>query len=67
MARIAAASKACGSAQCTIYFSRGEAAAPRLGLPLPQVYSRLKEMNLTSVSVYMSMSESKYETEWNYE
>ncbi len=35
MARIAAASKACGSVRCTIYTSQGEAA-------LPQVYSQLK-------------------------
>ncbi len=34
MARIAAASKACGSARCAIYTSSGEAAAPCLGLPL---------------------------------
>ncbi len=41
MARIAAASEACGSVQCIVCSSQGEAAAPPLGLPLPQVYSRL--------------------------
>ncbi len=41
MARIAAASEACGLVHCAIYTSRGEAAAPHLGSPLPQVYSQL--------------------------
>ncbi len=34
-------SEACGLARCAVYTSREEAAAPRLDLPLPQVYSRL--------------------------
>ncbi len=40
MARITAASETCCSTRCAVYTSRGEAAVPRLGLPLPQVYSR---------------------------
>ncbi len=36
-------------ARCAVYNSRGEAAALRLGLPLPQVYSRLyRHSNLLS-------------------
>ncbi len=42
MARIAAASEACGSARCAIYSNRGEAAVSCLSLPLPEVYSQLK-------------------------
>ncbi len=41
MTRIAAASEACGSVHCAVYASQGEAAALPLGLPLPQVCSRL--------------------------
>ncbi len=42
MARIVAASEACGSARYAVYTTQGKAAAQRLSLPLPQVYSRLK-------------------------
>ncbi len=41
MTRIAATSEECGSVRCAIYTSWEEAAAPRLGFPLPRVYSRL--------------------------
>ncbi len=40
MARIMAAPESCGLVLCAIYTSQGEAAAPRLGLPLPQVFSQ---------------------------
>ncbi len=48
-ARIVTASEACSSARCTIYTSRGEAAAPCLGLPLAQVYSQLETYTVTSL------------------
>ncbi len=48
MARIAAASEACGSVRFTVYTNRGEAATSHLGLPLPQVYSRLQNCNALS-------------------
>ncbi len=45
MVRIIAASVACGSARCAIYTSRGEAAMPRISLPLLRVYSQLLMKN----------------------
>ncbi len=42
MARITAASEACDLVHYAIYTSRGEAAALRIGLPLPLVHSQLK-------------------------
>ncbi len=51
VARIVAASEACGSARCAVYTSWWEAAVPRLGLPPPQVYSRLKMLESWAVSV----------------
>ncbi len=41
MARIATVSEACGPVHYAVYTSRGEFAAPRLNLPLPQVYFQL--------------------------
>ncbi len=49
MARIAAASKACGSDHCAIYTNRGEAAAPHLGLPLPLLYFWLKRTGICTL------------------
>ncbi len=41
MARIVAASEACGLVCCAIYTSQGEVAVLRFGLPLPLVYFQL--------------------------
>ncbi len=56
MALIAAASEACGSARCAVYASWGEAVMLRLGLSLPQVYSRLYGVVLRHSTHYYSPS-----------
>ncbi len=70
MAQIAAAAcEACGYIRCTVYTIRGEAVAPHLGLPLPQVYSQLSVRNIfqkdqTSiwVSVFWALQSSTAST-----
>ncbi len=50
MARVATASETCSSVHCAVYTSWGEAAAPHLDVPLPQVYSWLNSYNVPGSS-----------------
>ncbi len=58
-AQIPAASEACGSVRCAVYTSQANAAALRLSLPLPQVYSWLNGYGLNQVLLPIPLLVSK--------